>query len=257
MLLAFDLDKTLVTNDFQMPDDVERAVRAARDAGHLVTVLTGRPRVAAQEFLDRLSVDGHFSVNHGAQVFGAAGRELRRRRLASADVDAMLGAYLEDAALEFSCVIDDCLWVRDPDHERWNWVHTRNRRIDRFRTGLALDADKVVFYADGRSEALDRELGERHPGVVRYLWGDGYLEILPQEADKGSALALLARELGIPRSEVVAFGDGLNDVTMLAWAGRGVAVGPEAHPAAVEAADEHIPSPEEGGVTAWLEANLL
>ncbi len=257
MLLAFDLDKTLVTNDFVMPAQVERAVRAARDAGHLVTVLTGRPRVAALPYLEQIAVSEHYSVNHGAQVMGLAGAELRRRRIAAVDVDGLLGGYVGDAELEFSCVIDDCLWVRDPEHEHWTWAHTQNRRIDRFRTGLALDADKVVFYANGRSEALDREVAQRYPGVVRYLWGDGYLEILPPDADKGSALALLAGELGVPRGDVVAFGDGLNDVTMLRWAGHGVAVGPEAHPAVVEAAAEHIASPEEHGVSDWIESHLL
>jgi 5-amino-6-(5-phospho-D-ribitylamino)uracil phosphatase len=55
----------------------------------------------------------------------------------------------------------------------------------------------------------------------------------------------------------VAFGDGLNDVSMLRWAGRAVAVGPEAHPDVLAVADERIAAPEEGGVADWLERNVL
>ncbi len=256
MLLAFDLDKTLVTDDFTLPQAIELAIRAARDRGHLVTVLTGRPLAAARPYLDQLGITGPFSVNHGGQVIGVDGRELRRRRIPARDVDGLLEGHLGATDVEFSCIVDDVLWVRDPDDGRWEWAHTRSRRVDRFRTGMALDADKLVFYSQQRSTELDREVAARHPDMLRYLWGDGFLEVLPAQADKGSALALIAEDRGVPRSDVVAFGDGLNDFTMVTWAGHGVAVG-DAHPNLVAAAAEHIAPPEQGGVASWIEANVL
>ena len=63
--------------------------------------------------------------------------------------------------------------------------------------------------------------------------------------------------MGIPQEDTIAFGDGVNDITTVRWAGRGIAVGPFAHPEVLAAADEHIPSPEEGGVAHWLEEHLL
>ncbi len=256
MLLAFDLDKTLVTDDFILPDTIERAVRGSRERGHLVTVLTGRPLAAAKPYLDQLGITGPFSVNHGGHVMGEGGRELRRRRIASEHVDGLLGGYLTDDMVEFSCIVDDVLWVRDPDDDRWGWAHTRSRRVDRFRTGMELNADKLVFYSKERSGEVDREVATRHPDMLRYLWGDGFLEVLPAHADKGSALALIAERAGVERSDVVAFGDGMNDFTMVTWAGHGVAVG-DAHPDLVAAAAEHIGSPEEGGVASWLESHVL
>ena len=90
-----------------------------------------------------------------------------------------------------------------------------------------------------------------------YPWEEGYLEITGPNADKGSALELLAGKLGVVQKDIIAFGDGPNDTTMLAYAGRGIAVGPHAHPDTVAAADEHIASPEDLGVARWLEENLL
>ncbi len=257
MLLAFDLDRTLVTDDYRLPADVPVAIEAARRAGHHVTVLTGRARAAAQPFLDGLDVVGPCSVNHGALVLGAGGSTLRRTRLAAADVLAVLSPYLDQDVLEFSCVVDDTLFVRDPGHERWNGALTQNRLVERFSSGdFAHLADKVVFAPSESCALVSAHIERTLPHLTRYLWGDGFLEVIGAGADKGTALALIAEQLGVPRSEVVAFGDGLNDVTMLQWAGRGIAVG-NAHADTLAVADEHIPSPEEGGVVAWLEQHAL
>ena len=66
MLLAFDLDKTLVTDDYELPHETVEAVHAARRRGHMVTVLTGRPLRSAKPFLEQLELTLPHSVNHGS-----------------------------------------------------------------------------------------------------------------------------------------------------------------------------------------------
>lgn len=255
MLLAFDLDKTLVTDDYRLTDEIADAVIAARGRGHIVTVLTGRPLIAAQEYLARLGIDVPHSVNHGSTILGGDGTVMARRQLDPADVATMLDRFSPDEELEFSCVVGETLYVRDPEHERWTYAHAQGRVITRYDAGLSLAADKVVFHSNGKSEALATEIARHFPRLVRYLWGDGYLEIVPVDGDKGTALRFIAENLGIAREQVYAFGDGLNDVTMIDWAGKGIAVGGDVHPDVKRLAAEHIESPEEGGVARWLEAN--
>ena len=257
MLLAFDLDKTLVTDDFRLPADAADAIVAARAAGHHVTVLTGRPLIAARQYIELLAVDRPHAVNHGSTILAADGSLLVRRHLLPTEVAAILDEYLDDLELEFSCVVGDCMYVRDPDHARWAYAIDQGRTVSRYAKGLVLDADKVVFHANGRHPEIERLLSASHPHLVRYAWAEDWLEIVPQGGDKGSALAHIAGLLGVDRNEVVAFGDGLNDVSMLRWAGHAVSVGDDAHPDAVAAADEHVAAPERGGVAAWLTANAL
>ena len=253
MLLAFDLDNTVVTRDHELPREIEAAVRAARDGGHVVTVLTGRPQGTARPFVERLGVNpGPFSCNHGAMVFGRDGRVMKHRRMRGEDVRAILSPPLRPDGIPYSCVVDDELLVDDPEDERWTWAHTASRKVSRIDLDAILHADKIVFGSNGRSESLEAKV-RAAVDVTTYRWGDGYLEITARNADKGAALELIARTLGIPREETVAFGDGTNDVTMLAWAGRGVAVGPWATAEVLAEADEHIAAPEELGVARWLE----
>ena len=267
-LLAFDLDQTIVTTDHELPVDIRDAIFRARAAGHGVVVLTGRPHAGALPILEQLQVDSHFSVNHGALVFGSGEQVLRRVRLPWEDVVRVLDPGFLNQGLEFSCVIDDTLYVRQPDDSRWSWAHTNNRRVDSFHFDLNMDADKVVFSSDSNpfnpdssnlqsiAERLEADILARHPHLVTYLWNNGYLEVTSQGSDKGSALELLAAELGFAREDTVAFGDGLNDLSMLSWAGHSVAVGPNAHARVREVAREHIAPPEQGGVRDWLESNL-
>lgn len=257
MLFAFDLDKTLVTNDFTLPESTQRAIERVRDAGHYVTVLTGRPHAAAKPFLEQLAVRGTYSVNHGALVYGPDGSLARQRRIPAATVRTLLQPFERGRDVNYACIIDDTLFVRDPDHEQWSWAHSESRVVARLELDTAGDTDKIVFLANGTSSAVEREVQRRLPDAITYLWEDGFLEVTSPESDKGNALAYIAESLGVAQEDTIAFGDGLNDVTMIAWAGYSVAVGPHAHDDVLAHADEHVPSPEEGGVAAWLERHWL
>lgn len=259
MLLAFDLDRTLLTEQYELPLNILDAIHQARAKGHLITVLTGRQFGSARRYIEQLEVDLPSSTNHGARVRDAAGTELRRLLMPGSFADQLLADYLDHQELDFSAVVDDTLYVRDPSNTRWEWVHAASRSVTRYQAGSVTEYDKVVFQSNrvGLNLELEQRIGQVHPELERYLWGDGYLEVVPSGADKGSALEYIAGLLGVPRSEVVAFGDGANDITMVDWAGTGVAVGPEAHPAVRAVAEQHIDSPEEGGVADWIKRNLL
>jgi hydroxymethylpyrimidine pyrophosphatase-like HAD family hydrolase len=120
---------------------------------------------------------------------------------------------------------------------------------------LDLDSGRIR-----RMRTIDREV-EAVAAVARELAGDAVsislsgpwvVEISPAGVNKASALAELCEELGIDAGDVIAFGDHLNDLPMLAWAGRAVAVA-NAHPDVVEIADELTATNDEGGVALVLE----
>ena len=254
MLLAFDLDNTIITADDRLPGNIEGAIQKAKDRGHKVSVLTGRPHSSAIGFIEQLGVS-HYSVNNGALVVGD-GEVLERIVIPQREVEALAKRYAGDRTLEYAFMLGDTVYVRNPDDERWRWAHTSNRNVEPFEAGGVDEADKVVFATDARGAAMLDEISAAHPELVLYLWGDGFLEVTGAGAHKGAALQRLADTLCVPQRDTVAFGDGVNDVTMLQWAGRSVAVG-HAYGEVVDTADEHIPSPEEGGVARWLEDNLF
>jgi len=111
----------------------------------------------------------------------------------------------------------------------------------------------------GRDACLNGALLYRTPLAGRcelMITSDEYLEFIPPGADKGHALADLAGRLGLRPAQVAAAGDGWNDLGMLRWAGTRIAVasGREDLKAVATAV---VPGPEQDGLAAWIEAQLL
>jgi Cof subfamily protein (haloacid dehalogenase superfamily) len=83
-----------------------------------------------------------------------------------------------------------------------------------------------------------------------------FLEILPKGINKANALEMLLKEVGAEREELMAFGDGYNDISMIEYAGMGVAMS-NGNELIKEKADYVAPSNDEGGIAHVLEKFVL
>jgi hydroxymethylpyrimidine pyrophosphatase-like HAD family hydrolase len=97
--------------------------------------------------------------------------------------------------------------------------------------------------------ALAEHLGLH--GVTYFVGWSAWLDIAPAGADKATALADVAARLGVDRRDVLALGDGRNDLEMLRWAGRGVAMA-DAPPEVQQAADHVTCAFHDGGTVQEL-----
>jgi hydroxymethylpyrimidine pyrophosphatase-like HAD family hydrolase len=94
--------------------------------------------------------------------------------------------------------------------------------------------------------------GLRLPGASYSIGWSAWLDLTPVGVSKESGLRYVCAELDLTASDVLAIGDGRNDIEMLSWAGRGVAVG-QAPPEVRAAADAVIEAAEDDGVALELE----
>jgi hydroxymethylpyrimidine pyrophosphatase-like HAD family hydrolase len=112
---------------------------------------------------------------------------------------------------------------------------------------------RIILRDPNRSDSDFIELAE-HLGLhgVSYFVGwSAWLDIAPHGVSKATGLGAVATELDTSPSDVLAFGDGRNDIEMLRWAGRGLAMG-DAPPEVHAAADGSLPRFAEGGITGEL-----
>lgn len=230
-LIATDLDGTLFGADHRPAPPTVEAINAAVDAGIIVVAATGRSWFRG---LDLAVGTGarieHFIGSNGGHRMTVATRRLEERLEFGPDtvrdVLARVRAGLGDVGFGFE-LSDGMVWT--------------DRFVD--ITPVSLDGDRRP-----RSPLPDDRFDEvgkmfvAHPditdvdlvGVVRPLVPDEvnvttsgvpFVELTPPGADKGSAVARLTESLGVDAAQVLAFGDNQNDLSLLEWAGHGVAMG--------------------------------
>lgn len=254
MLFAFDLDATLVSDDFRMSDTTRRAVLALRELGHTVTVITGRTERSAKAFLQPLEVMGFYGTDHGARIVGD-GTLLHRSEIEAACLrDIVSRSHKIGASVSFT--VHDDVYVEKPESPMWDWLRRFEHRMLDHDAYEDTSADKIVMHAPAGHDDLCAELQAHYPDLTYYNY-ETRLEITGKDGHKGAALERLASTLGFAQEDTIAFGDGLNDVSMMQWAGASIAVGPRAHPEVVAAASTHVAAPEEEGVAEWLYEHFL
>ncbi len=236
-LVALDIDGTLLkwvegvgTTYEQVPDATRDAVRRAHDAGAHVVLASGRSphgmtRVA--ELLG-LPVDGSDRLwavaSNGAVVFRHPPIEVVHEELF--DARPAVEAVLRERPGALVAVEERGIGYRV--NRPFPAGELSGELIETDVADLIADHVSRVIIRDPEATADDFvELGARlglH-GTDYVVGWTAWLDLSPVGVSKASGLALVAEKVGVPQEDVLAIGDGRNDIEMLRWAGRGVAMG--------------------------------
>lgn len=101
------------------------------------------------------------------------------------------------------------------------------RETNDFLTDITLPVAKCLIVGDPeRLIPLESELCLQLQGRINVFRSEPYfLELVPQGIDKALSLGVLLEETGVKREEIIAMGDGYNDLSMIKFAGLGIAMG--------------------------------
>jgi Cof subfamily protein (haloacid dehalogenase superfamily) len=260
LMIALDVDGTLVDHDGHMSPAVREAAQAVVAAGHEVMIATGRSLNAMLPIIENIGIDrgyavccnggvtlrlhpeldNGYEVIHKATFDPAPALRALRERLPSAKY------ALEDEDGNFLSTER----FQDPS------FGVEAVGVD-FHTMLEATAVRVVVFS---TENTPEEFNEaiEHVGLAGVTYSVGWtawLDIAAAGVTKASALENLRGRLGIEPHLTVAVGDGRNDIEMLSWAGRGVAMG-QAPEEVIAAADEVTHSVYDDGAAHVLRSLL-
>lgn len=260
-LVASDIDGTLVRADKTASDRTRRALAQIQADGVTVVLVTARPAHTVEALADQIGVSGLALCSNGAVIYDLALREIVRHTPLAVETARLLIVTLREIVPEVCFA-----FVRGPRfacEPAYKLIADPADHADGFLASALLD-DALIL-----CEEAPTKLVVRHPTIhvddllirVRGLGLDGFeathsgasfVEVAAAGVTKAWALAALCDDLGISADEVVAFGDAPNDLPMLQWAGRGIAVA-NAHPTVLAAVQEVAPSNEDDGVAVILE----
>jgi Cof subfamily protein (haloacid dehalogenase superfamily) len=235
MLVAIDVDGTLVGEALTISDVDANAIRAAVRRGDAVCLASGRLLAASRPFADQLGLDGPIIVLQGAVAYDL--RSQSRLFFSPLAVDVALRAYdtLKAQGFHLQLYYGDHLYLDALN--RWARYYIALSRVEPVMVAdlraLLVQAPpsepgpvKLLAIAEPVTVAatapqLRADLGSR-ANVVTSL--PPFLEVTDPAANKGEALHRVAAHLGISMSDTAAIGDADNDVPMFLAAARSFAV---------------------------------
>ncbi len=253
-LIAVDIDGTLLDSKGNLTKETIKAINEGLEKGMLFTISTGRPIQGVRPLIEKLGLvdDLPFITYNGAMlVMGKSGDVLFESNMNSEDARVIidLGIKWDTAVMVWS---NNQLYASELSEKAYKYS-----RISGVTPVLLEDTDKIV--ANGVTKILWydeveiinkylNEVGKYLSQNVNFHTSQPYfLEFVNKSASKAKAMEKLGEHFNIKQSEMIAVGDGLNDLSMIEYAGLGVAMD-NANDIIKEKADYITLSNDEDGV---------
>ncbi len=244
-LVACDVDGTLVDRDGRMPTAVGEAIDLVLAAGVPVVLATGRSWHGVLPLVEEMGLPPGPSVcSNGAVIVRYPPEEIVKA--VTFDPREVIRRVEQFAPGTLIAVEEIGRGYRPNNHFPGGDL-TGEMIIEDVEQLSAKPVTRIILRDPTRSDqdfvGLARHLGL--DGVTYFVGWSAWLDIAPAGVNKATALAEVAAGLGLSAADVLAFGDGRNDIEMLRWAGRGVAIGDA--PAEVQEAADAVSVPFEDG----------
>ncbi len=260
-LLVLDLDGTLTNSQKEITPHTLTTLLKAQELGLKLVLASGRPTYGITplaELLEMKRFGGYIlSFNGGKIIEVSTMRVLYEQTLPNSIVAPLHAAALRAGATILSYegdkIITESPENRYVQHESF-LTKMSAVRVENFTEAIGFDPDKCLIVGEAEqliplAEELNSQFGDR---LSAYRSEPFFLEVVPKGIDKALSLSRLLEGEGCSTSEMIAVGDGFNDLSMIQLAGFGVAMA-NGQEVVKEAADYITLSNDEDGVAAVVE----
>lgn len=263
-MIVLDMDDTLLRDDYTMSERTIKALMSAQEAGVKVVLASGRPTFAMLDIAAQLKLDeyGSYILSfNGAKIINAKTKEevfsstlspetVHRLYDISKRENVGIHTYIGD-----SIVTETANPFSDIEAEITGLpLHV----VDSFKETITQPVVKVLMLE--REEVLvhtEKKLQKELSGELSVMRSKPYfLEFTESGVTKGSSIEQLIKQFDIKQEEVIAVGDSYNDLSMIQFAGLGIAMG-NAPDDMREAADYVADTNMNDGVAKVVEEFLL
>lgn len=265
-LIAIDMDGTLFTPDKKITQNVQAAIKAAKDKKIYVVLCTGRPYLGVKQALSSLNFfanDNYVITYNGALITNTYNDDVifsstlnyndfikieQLSRVINVHCHAidLQSVYTTNKDISFYTVQESYLCD----------IPLKYRSVDdispqkQFLKMMMIDSPEIL---DAGIAKIPAEFFQQYTIIKSERY---YLELLNKISDKGNAVKFLAAHLNIDRNDIMAIGDNENDISMIQYAGIGVAMG-NAVEKVKNVADYITKSNQEDGVACAIEKFVL
>lgn len=233
-MIVLDLDGTLTNRDKVITPETKKVLMEAQERGKIVVLASGRPTYGVMPLAKELELErygGYILSFNGGVIINCKTMETTFSRLLPEDSNEKIISLAKEHGVNILTYEGEVIITPDGSDVYVNKEaainHMEVRQIGDFRQHINFAVPKYLMLDDGDYLALVEPKVKAAMGknFSVYRSEPYFLEILPKGIDKAKSLERLLGDLGLTKEQMIACGDGYNDLTMIQYAGLGVAMG--------------------------------
>lgn len=232
-MIVLDLDGTLMSSKNEILPETKEALFKAQEQGVMIVLASGRPTYGMLKAAKELRLDqypGYILSYNGGRIISIQTDEMIYDKSLTPEICHELYDLAREMNVNIMAYEDEAIITADDDQYIQKEAHINSmpiNRVENFKDSVTFNSVKCL--CTGEPEYLKEvemkfkeRLGEKL-SIMRSM--PFFLEIMPQNINKAYSLQKLLDHVGLDKSELIACGDGYNDLPMIEFAGLGVAMG--------------------------------
>ena len=264
-ILVLDIDGTLTNSQKMITEETKRGIMNIQERGHKVILASGRPTPGMKKYADELELEkygGYLLSFNGGKIIDCRTGDIIFQKVIPKHVVPLLYKYAVEKDCGLVTYFGDSIILgtrRDEYVELESRINGMEiKEVENFVDYVDFEVNKLLMTAPKeKAEIYVKELQERFGDILSiYRSEPFFIEIMPINVDKAASLDRMLESVGLKQEDVICCGDGYNDMTMIKYAGVGVAM-ENAQPAVKEVADYVTASNDEDGIVQVIEEFIL
>jgi len=232
-ILVLDIDGTLTNSEKEISPETKKVIIDIQERGHVVMLASGRPTPGMMKYAKELELEkyGSYLLSfNGARIINCRTGEIVFQKVLPAQVIPGLYKFAKEHDLGLITYFGDYIILGTRSDEYVEIESKINgipvRKVNDFVNFVDFDVNKCIMTAPPeKAEKCMKLLQEKYKDTLSIYRSEPYfIEIMPQNIDKATSLDRMLETIGLKREDAICCGDGYNDISMISYAGVGVAM---------------------------------
>ena len=257
-LIGTDFDGTLLNDQKQVSEENIKYLEFAREKGIIVVAVTGRTLESAKSVVD-INMFDYLGLNNGVNIFDVNNKSFIYNNYIDSDLVRQITCLTDTFARNFSyCSYKSYNILKDFKDNGIDFVKGINSLDE-----LTEPVSKINIYLKDEDELLNvynllmEKFRNLNVSIMQESGNDNkWIVVAPEKIDKSHAFIYLGKFFDISISDMIFFGDGLNDIKAIETVGMGVAMG-NALDAVIEKADDITLSNNDNGIAYFIKNKVI